>query len=247
MKAMRKIIEINEELCDGCGNCVTSCAEGALKIINGKAKVISEVFCDGLGACLGECPQDALKIVDREAEAFDEKAVEEHMKKAAPSIMQAPSHGGCPGSRMQMFNTSSCDSMRPTAGAAGPSALRQWPVQITLVSPTAPFLKGAHLLVAADCTAFAYPDFHAGLLSDKVLMVGCPKLDDTQAYLNKFVEIFKNAGVKKVTVAEMEVPCCSKLPMIVKKAIELAGTNIPMEEVVIDIQGDIKKRVEQPV
>jgi len=242
MKTMRKIIEINEELCDGCGNCVTSCAEGALRIINGKAKVISEVFCDGLGACLGECPQDALKIIEREAEAFDEKAVEEHMKKEATSIMQAPSHGGCPGSRMQMFNTSSCDSMKPATGAAGPSALRHWPVQITLVSPTAPFLKEAHLLVAADCTAFAYPDFHAGLLKGKVLMVGCPKLDDTQAYQNKFVEIFKNAGVKQVTVAEMEVPCCSKLPMIVKKAIEITGANIPMEEVVIGIHGDIKKR-----
>jgi NAD-dependent dihydropyrimidine dehydrogenase PreA subunit len=242
-KVVRDIIRINEELCDGCGNCVTSCAEGALKIINGKAKVISEVFCDGLGACLGECPQDALKIIEREAEAFDEKAVEAHIGHK-PVPQHAPAHGGCPGSRMQTFAAACCDSVKPAAGSAGPSALRQWPVQIALVSPTAPFLKGAHLLVAADCTAFAYPDFHAGLLAGKVLMVGCPKLDDAQAYLNKFVEIFKNAGVKKVTVAEMEVPCCSKLPMIVKKAIELAGANIPMEEIVIGIQGDIKKRVE---
>jgi NAD-dependent dihydropyrimidine dehydrogenase PreA subunit len=238
MKTMRKIIEINEERCDECGKCVNACAEGALAIINGKAKVLSDVFCDGLGACLGDCPQDALKIVEREAEVFDEKAVE------AQIAHKAAAHGGCPGSRMQTFSTSCCDGIKPAEGAAGPSALTHWPVQIHLVSPAAPFLRGAHLLVAADCTAFAYPDFHGGLLAGKVLMVGCPKLDDGQAYLNKFVEIFKNAGIKNVTVAEMEVPCCSKLPMIVKKAMEIAGVSVPMEEVVVGIQGDIKKRAE---
>ena len=244
MKTLRKIIEIDEKLCDGCGQCVTSCAEGALQIVDGKARVIAEIFCDGLGACIGECPRNALKIIEREADPFDEEAVEEHMKGSKPAAFPTPSQGGCPGSRMQTFSTSCCDSMKPAAGAGGPSALTHWPVQISLVSPVAPFLKDAHLLVAADCTAFAYPDFHGSLLKGKVLMVGCPKLDDGQAYLNKFAEIFKNSGVKRVTVAEMEVPCCSKLPVIIKKAMEIAGANIPMEEVVIGIQGDIKRRVE---
>jgi NAD-dependent dihydropyrimidine dehydrogenase PreA subunit len=240
MKTLRKIIEIDENLCDGCGQCVTSCAEGALKIVDGKAKVIAEIFCDGLGACIGECPRAALKIIEREADPFDEHAVEEHMKGSNPVSPHTPPQGGCPGSRMQTFKTSCCDNISPSARGTGSSALTHWPVQISLVSPSAPFLKGAHLLIAADCTAFAYPDFHGGLLAGKVLMVGCPKLDDGQAYLNKFADIFKNAGVKKVTVAEMEVPCCSKLPTIVKKAMEMAGACIPMEEVVIGIQGDIK-------
>jgi NAD-dependent dihydropyrimidine dehydrogenase PreA subunit len=240
MKTVRKIIEINEDLCNGCGQCVTACAEGALKITNGKAKVISEVFCDGLGACIGDCPTGALKIVERKAAPFDAKSVEEHTgHKPAANNSLVP--GGCPGSRMRTFDTSCCDSMQPAENVL--SALTHWPVQIHLVSPAAPFLKGAHLLVAADCTAFAYPNFHSDLLKGKVLMIGCPKLDDGQAYLDKFTEIFKNAGVSKVTVVDMEVPCCSKLPMIVRKAMETAGANIPMEEIVIGVRGDKKKTV----
>lgn len=244
MKTLRKIIEIDEKLCDGCGQCVTSCAEGALQIIDGKAKVIAEIFCDGLGACIGECPRAALKIVERESDPFDEMAVEQHMKGSKPVAHHAPPQGGCSGSRMQAFKAPCAETNRPAGQGGAESVLCHWPVQIKLVSPSAPFLKGAHLLVAADCTAYAYAGFHSDLLAGKAIMIGCPKFDDAQEYINKFIEIFSNAGLKKVTIASMEVPCCSKLPLIVKKAMEISGANIPMEEVVIGIQGDIKKRIE---
>ncbi|HTZ17872.1 MAG TPA: 4Fe-4S binding protein, partial [Dissulfurispiraceae bacterium] len=234
MKTLRKIIEINEELCNGCGECVPNCAEGALRIIDGKAKVISEIYCDGLGACLGHCPQDALKIVEREAEEFDEQAVEQLLKndeKTAPT--PTPVHAGCPGSRLHTFKAPCQEANRPVSHVKGNSALTHWPVQIRLVPPTAPFLKGSHLLVAADCTAYSYPDFHGDLLEGKTLMIGCPKFDNAEEYIQKFAEIFRTAGIKKVTVVDMEVPCCAKLPAIVKKAMEISGKDIPMEEVVI--------------
>lgn len=246
MKALRKIIEIDENLCDGCGQCAPSCAEGALQIVDGKARMVSEVYCDGLGACLGECPRGALKIVEREAEKFDEKAVEHYLKdkEQEKRAYHDPVHGGCPGSRLQMFKSSGGESGRPASRERGGSALTHWPVQIRLVPPTAPFLKGSHLLVAADCTAYACSDFHGELLKGKAVMIGCPKFDDAQEYVYKFVEIFKKAGIKKVTVVDMEVPCCSKLPIIVRKAIEIAGKQIPMEEVIIGIRGDVLRRFE---
>jgi NAD-dependent dihydropyrimidine dehydrogenase PreA subunit len=243
MKTLRKIIEINEELCNGCGECAPNCAEGALKIIDGKARVISEIYCDGLGACLGHCPQGALKIIEREAEEFDEQAVEQllkHEEKAAP----APVHAGCPGSRLHTFQSPCQEANKPISHVKGSSALTHWPVQIRLVPPTAPFLKSAHLLVAADCTAYSYPDFHGELLDGKALMIGCPKFDNADEYVNKFVEIFNTAGIKKVTVVDMEVPCCSKLPIIVKKAMEISGRVIPMEEVIIGIRGELLKRIQ---
>jgi len=246
MKTLRKIIEIDDNLCNGCGECITNCAEGALQIVDGKARMISEIYCDGLGACLGHCPQGALKITEREAEEFDEKAVEllvkeQVQKNEAP---QTPAHAGCPGSKLHTFKSSCQEANRPVSHGRGTSALTHWPVQIRLVPPTAPFLKGAHLLVAADCTAYSYADFHGDLLEGKALMIGCPKFDDGQEYVNKFAEIFKNAGIKKVTVVDMEVPCCSKLPLIVKKAMEIAGKEIPMEEVIIGIRGDVLKRIQ---
>jgi len=246
MKTLRKIIEIDENLCNGCGECVPNCAEGALKIVDGKARVISEIYCDGLGACLGHCPQGALKVIEREAEEFNEAAVEhllkqqEHREKAP----LAPVHEGCPGSRLHTF-TSPCQQANiPVSHEKGRSALTHWPVQIRLVPPTAPFLKGAHLLVAADCTAFSYPNFHSELLEGKALMIGCPKFDNAEESVSKFVEIFKNAGIKAVTVVDMEVPCCSKLPQIVRKAMEIAGKHIPIEEVIIGIRGDLLKRIQ---
>jgi len=243
MKTLRKIIEIDEARCDGCGQCVTSCAEGALQIIDGKARVIAEIFCDGLGACIGECPQGALKIVERVADPFDEQAVEEHIKGQGAAPSHAPAACGCPGNSMKSFK-SPCEDISKSAGnGSSVSALTHWPVQIRLVQAAAPFLRGANLLIAADCTAFAHPDFHGELLSGKVLMVGCPKLDNAQEYQDKFADIFRNAGVKKVTIAAMEVPCCSKLPMIVKKAMEISGANIPIEEVIVGIQGGVRKTV----
>jgi NAD-dependent dihydropyrimidine dehydrogenase PreA subunit len=246
MKTLRKIIQIDEDLCNGCGECIPNCAEGALQIIDGKARVISDVYCDGLGACLGHCPQDALKIIEREAEEFDEQAVEHMMKqrKQKENACSTPAHGGCPGSKLQSFTSPCQEANRPASYAQGRSALTHWPVQIRLVPPTAPFLKGSHLLVAADCCAYSYPAFHSDLLEGKVLMIGCPKFDNAEEYIDKFAEIFKNADIKKVTVVDMEVPCCSRLPQIVKKAMELAGRDIPFEEVIIGIRGDLLKRVQ---
>jgi NAD-dependent dihydropyrimidine dehydrogenase PreA subunit len=249
MKVTRKIIEINEDLCTGCGQCILDCAEGALKIENGKAKLVGEIYCDGLGACLSGCPTGALKVVEREAEDFDEQAVHELLKKNDPqkkdSAAPAKQGCGCPGSSLRSFepHTPSClpHGDTKTSGSRF-SALTHWPIQIKLVPSTAPFLKGADLLIAADCTAFAYGNFHNDLLAGKVMMIGCPKLDHAEEYFSKFVDIFQHAGLKRITVVRMEVPCCSKLPMLIMKAREITGINTPVEEIVVGIEGDIQKR-----
>ncbi|MDI6755120.1 MAG: 4Fe-4S binding protein [Thermodesulfobacteriota bacterium] len=242
MKIKRKIIQIDEEKCDGCGLCVPSCAEGAIQIVNGKAKLIAEKFCDGLGACLGECPQDALKVIEREAEDFDEKAVEGYLK-AKEVKEESTMPCGCPSANIQTFAPAkTCqEANQPVSTVGDRSALSHWPVQIRLVPPTAPFLKGAVLLVAADCTPFAYPNFHRDFLNGKVVLVGCPKLDDAQAYIQKFADIFSTAGVKSIEVVTMEVPCCQGLPMIVKKGLELANKKIPVEQVIISTRGEVLK------
>jgi len=245
MKVKRKIIQIDEKKCDGCGVCVPSCAEGAIQIVNGKAKLVAEKFCDGLGACLGECPQDALQVIEREAEDFDEKAVEEHLHyKALKSPKEeAAMPCGCPSAHIQAFAPAK-SSLKEHAGFSSgstPSALTHWPIQIRLVPPTAPFLKGADLLVAADCTPVAYPNFHQDFLNGKVILVGCPKFDDVQGYIQKFTDILNTAGIKSITVVTMEVPCCQGLPMIVRKAMELSGKKIPTEQVMISVQGEVLK------
>jgi len=238
MKQIRKIIQIDEEKCNGCGNCVTGCAEGALAIVDGKAKVISDNLCDGLGACIGECPQDALKIIKREAEVFDEHAVEQHLEAQAAQPPKAMACG-CPSAQIQSFTP--C-AQANTPGRQIPlqgSALSHWPVQIRLVPPTAPFLKGADLLVAADCVPVAFPSFHQEFLRGKVVMLGCPKFDDAQSYVEKFTAIFKAAGLKSITVVIMEVPCCAGLPRIVEVAQREAGTHIPFNLVVVSTRGNI--------
>lgn len=243
MKVMRKIIQIDEERCDGCGQCVPSCAEGAIEIVDGKARIVADKYCDGLGACMGDCPNDALTVIEREAEDFDEEAVEEYLKekeKTAPPAEQ-PITGGCPSSKIQNFIPSTpCQAANAPVGqsSASSSELSHWPIQIHLVPPTAPFLKGADLLIAADCTPVAYPDFHQDFLKGKVVMVGCPKFDDVDGYIQKFTDIFKEADIKRITAVVMEVPCCSGLPTIIKKAMEAAGKNIPLEEVVISTRGE---------
>jgi ferredoxin len=245
MKIKRKIIQIDEEKCTGCGACVPSCAEGALQVVNGKVKLVAEKYCDGLGACLGECPEDALKVIEREAEDFDEKAVEEYLKSSAPPHPEESAMAcGCPSARIQTFApaTSCQEANEPSLQEGTVSALTHWPVQIRLVPPTAPFLKGADLLVAADCTPVAYPDFHRDFLKGKVVMVGCPKFDDVQAYVQKFTDIFKTAGVKSIEVVTMEVPCCQGLPMIVKKGLELSGKKIPLSQVVISTRGEVLEK-----
>ncbi len=246
MNVMRKIIEIDEERCDGCGLCVPACAEGALQIIDGKAKLLADKYCDGLGACLGECPNDALITVEREAEAFDEEAVEKLLESRDESHKpdEAVLPCGCPSTRVQSFvsQLESQGKSEPVSRPAVPSALSHWPIQISLVPPSAPFLKGADLLVAADCTPFAYPNFHEHFLKGKVLMIGCPKFDEVQAYIQKFAEIFDTADIRNVTIVVIEVPCCQGLPMIVKKGMDIAGKKIPMAQVIISTRGAILKK-----
>lgn len=240
-KILRKIIEIDDELCNGCGNCVTGCAEGALQIINGKAKVVSETFCDGLGACIGECPTGALKIVEREAPPFDEEAVKKHLVKSQEATLPC----GCPSAHIQIFDKpSACaEANKPKHFENVPeeSALTHWPIQIKLIPAGAPFLKGGDLLVLADCTAVAFPTLHRDLMQGKVVMMGCPKFDDVQEYVQKFADIFKTAGIRSVTVVVMEVPCCSGMPLIVKKGMEAANVKVPLKEIVLSLRGKILK------
>jgi len=216
MKVVRKIVKIDAEKCNGCGLCIPSCQEGALQIVDGKAKLLNETYCDGLGACLGECPQGAISIEERVAEEFDEEAAKTHSeeKKEIPTI----------------------STVAPSS-----SMLSHWPIQLRLVNPKAPYFKDANLIVVADCVPFAYRDFHQDFLKGKSIVVGCPKLDDTQFYEEKLTEIFRQSRIKSVTVVNMEVPCCNGLHYIVKKAVECSGKNIPIEQVIIGIKGERKQ------
>jgi Pyruvate/2-oxoacid:ferredoxin oxidoreductase delta subunit len=239
MQSKRKIIHIDENLCDGCGQCVIACAEAAIEIIDGKARVVADRYCDGLGACLGECPRGALTIVEREAEAFDEQAVEERLlhqqlQDAHISVSQCPS--------AQARQISACPSASVSRVSSSGSPLSTWPVQLKLVAADAPFLENADLLVAADCTPFAYPDVHSDFLKGRVLLCGCPKLDDQEAYVQKFTSIFKHNSIRSVTVLIMEVPCCGGMPKIIEKAMKAAGCTIPVDTVVVGIEGGIVRR-----
>lgn len=241
MKVHRKIIEINEELCDGCGQCIIGCAEGALEIVDGKAKVVADKFCDGLGACIGECPQEALRIVEREADEFDEIAVEEHLAAQEAQKEKAPTAAcGCPSTQLQSLTPTPCQpANKPAVQSNVGSTLSHWPIQIHLVPPHAPFLKQADLLVVADCTPLAYPNFQAQFMQGKVVLVGCPKLDDQQAYIDKFAAIFSQADINSITTTIMEVPCCGGLPYILEQGMQKAGKQIPMETVVISTRGQL--------
>lgn len=243
MKVNRKIIKIDEDLCNGCGLCIISCAEGALEIVDGKAKLVADVYCDGLGACMGECPEGALTIIEREADDFDEEAVLErleHVKATAGESMPC----GCPSAMLQSFAppTPCQKANEPVSHAPRASALSHWPVQIRLVPPTAPFLKNADLVVAADCAPIAYADFHRDFLEGKVVMMGCPKFDDVQAYIEKFAGVFTHSSVKSVTVVIMEVPCCGGLPQIVRRGMEMAGKSVPLEQVIVSTRGEVLRK-----
>jgi len=250
--AVREVIEIDESLCDGCGDCVTACAEGAIAIIDGKARLISDVYCDGLGVCLGHCPQGAITVIRREADAFDEAEVDLHLAKTRASlpssaprpslnvVAQSPiaAGGGCPGSRAQTLNPVA----PPTgSGAAGPSSqLRHWPVQLHLVPPTAPFFQGADILLAADCVAFAVGDFHTRFLAGSSLAIACPKLDSNQEiYLEKLVAMIDDAEIKSLRVMVMEVPCCGGLVRLAEEALRRARGTVPVECLVVSTQGMI--------
>ncbi|WP_034622480.1 ATP-binding protein [Desulfovermiculus halophilus] len=234
----RQIIEIDEELCDGCGQCVPACEEGAIQIIDGKARLVGEKYCDGLGNCLGECPTGALRVVEREAEPFDEQAVQELLngKQAADTTIT-----GCPSAGLKQF--SPCQRANIPKEQSG-SALSHWPVQIRLVPPHAPFLEGADLLITADCAPVANAEYHSRFLPGKVALMGCPKFDDAQAYVDKFVEIFDRGDINSVTVLSMEVPCCSGLLGMVKKAKELSGSRVPIRHVIVGTKGDVIQEVD---
>jgi NAD-dependent dihydropyrimidine dehydrogenase PreA subunit len=251
---LREIVRIDEDKCNGCGLCVPACAEGAIKIVDGKAKLIADNLCDGLGACLGHCPQDAIIIEKRNAHAFDEEAVEAHLAAGNEAVHPSPpAEGGCPSARVRTVPSPAsggCPSAQArevasTAGderpAAGPrqSELRQWPVQMHLVPPTAPFLKNAEVLLAADCAAFAYADFHRDLLQGKALLIGCPKLDDGRAYLDKLTAILEQNEIRSLTVVHMEVPCCSGLIALARQAVAASGKDVPVDTVKVTIGGEL--------
>lgn len=243
--AIRKIVHIDEEKCNGCGLCIPNCAEGALQIVDGKAKLVKDIYCDGLGACLGHCPQDAISIIEREADEFDEKAVEEHLKSQTKFEQTISPHhhahhigGGCPGSMMRQIKRE--DNVSQDVKVA--SRLKQWPVQLSLVPATAPYLNGADLLITADCVPFAYGNYHNDFLKDRAVVVGCPKLDDIEYYTEKLTDIIKLNNLESITVLKMEVPCCSGMMYAAKTARDRAGSDIPIKVVTIGIEGDIIKR-----
>lgn len=239
----RQIIKIDEDLCNGCGVCVPACAEGALEVRDGKVHVVAEILCDGLGACLGECPEGALVVEEREATDFDEAAVEKRLQEIgrvpASAERRAIPTGGCPGSLARSFERFPVGVGVTTEGfdRASESMLEHWPVQLALVNPTAPFLQGADLLISADCVPVAYRRFHEDFLTDRRVVVACPKLDDARAHMEKLVDLFQASRPKSVTVVRMEVPCCYGLMALTEQAAELAGLQVPVEEVVITVSG----------
>ena len=243
----RKIVEIDEQLCDGCGMCAIACAEGALEIKDGKARLIKESYCDGLGACLSGCPQGAVRVIEREADEFDPESVEEHLEQQKHAEQKEFTVAcACPSARIETFAKVPLSQEAPGLKEldACQSELSHWPIQIRLVPPEAPFLKGAHLLVVSDCAPVAYPNFHRKFVRGKAVLLGCPKFDNAAEYVNKFAEIFRTADIRSVTVIDMEVPCCSALPVLVRKGMQEARKAVPIEEVVVSVRGEILRRNE---
>ena len=244
----RKIVTIDPNLCNGCGLCIRACHEGALKLVDGKAKLVSDSYCDGLGACLPECPTGAIKIVEREATPFDEAAVaarqsaEKHPTNTGGMPGPQPSLAcGCPGKMAKTIARSHASAPDAAANAAFPapeSRLVNWPVQIKLVPVNAPYFRNAALLIAADCTAFAYPDIHRRFMTNKVTLIGCPKLDDVN-YVEKLTAILQANDIRSVTVLRMEVPCCAGIADATRQALLASGKNIPWHVVTISTDGVI--------
>lgn len=242
--AVRNIVKIDEEKCNGCGICIDACAEGAIQIIDGKAKLVSEIYCDGLGACLGHCPQDAITIEKRESEKFDEEATQKYLAEKNKTESKPDSGFVCPGSKAVQLETASNGAEGQSGDVS--SKLGQWPVQFSLVSPQASYFKNADLLIAADCVPFAMGDFHQKLLDGKAIAVGCPKLDDIQPYIEKLAEIIKINELQSLTVAHMVVPCCSGLVQTVDEAIKLSGKKIGYTDITIDLDGTVKQTKQVP-
>ena len=273
--AKRKIIKINEKKCTGCGLCIPNCPEGALQIIDGKARLISDLFCDGLGACIGHCPEGAITIEEREAKPYEETKIMENIVKQGKNVIKAHlehlrDHGeteylnqalevlkkknienpieksakhahapsGCPGMKIMQFDKTKTKNAKQKESMS--SELRQWPIQIMLVPPHAPYLKDADLVVAADCVPFSYANFHEDILKDKTLLIGCPKLDDAEYYKEKITSILKENNIKSVSCVRMEVSCCFGLVSIMKEALKTSGKDIPFYEHTITISGEKK-------
>ncbi len=302
MGSKRKIIKVDEETCTGCGECIPNCPEGALQVIDGKARLVSDLFCDGLGACVGHCPTGAMTVEERFAEPYDEAKVMKNIVKAGPNTIaahlkhlkdhnacdyynaaitylkqhdiplpdadqspvanrQSPLACGCSGTHVRELNPQSAISnlqseiptgcpgsaVRDLSGSStrsldasisrSPSALRNWPIQLTLIPPSAPYLKNADLLISADCVGSSHPNFHEDLVAGRILIIACPKLDDAEAYQEKLTTIFRQNSPRSVLVAHMTVPCCSGLVRITKQAIADSGRTIPFAEVTIDVDG----------
>jgi Pyruvate/2-oxoacid:ferredoxin oxidoreductase delta subunit len=252
----RKVIRIDEDKCNGCGLCISACPEGALQIVNGKAKLVKDNFCDGLGACLGECPQQAMVIEERDADEYDANGVVAYLAKQSPELVKKhdehlqahaaelsasltqPMSSGCPSSRMVQWEKN--NSKVQVAGNL-PSELRQWPVQLHLVSPEAPYFKNAELVLVADCVPIAYANFHHDFLIDKAIAIACPKLDTVEPYVDKISQIIVQGNIKSIKVVHMEVPCCFGLIRLAKEAIERSQKEVLFETVNISIKGEIKK------
>lgn len=256
-RVKRQIITIDEEKCDGCGNCVPACVEGALQVIDGKARLVKESYCDGLGACLGECPQGALSVTTLEVDAYDEQAVLAYLHQKDPVLVarhvaHLQEHGIAssyqPVTGPQPATIPLCPSVQVRGLGGGPTAedepapgrarseLRQWPVQLTLLPVRAPFFHGACLTLIADCVPFADPNMHADFLRDSAIAVGCPKLDDAQSYIGKLVQILQNNDICRLRVAYMEVPCCRGLVFIAQQALAISGKDIPLETSLVRIE-----------
>ncbi len=246
---IRDIVQIDEEKCDGCGLCVPSCEEGAIQIIEGKARVVSDTYCDGLGACLGHCPRDAISVIQREAAPFDLQAVAEHQAAGRDATSRTS-----PGSRSGCEDTicpgTAALKLEPVAGSASPppapdsptkelSGLANWPVQLHLVSPQSPLLHRADLLLVADCVPLACAGFHARFLDGRPVVIGCPKLDDCQAYVSKLAAILQHAQIQSISVVHMEVPCCTALLRVVEAAMQMSGTRVPVSDTVVTRRGEV--------
>lgn len=233
---IRKIIHIDEEKCNGCGACATACHEGAIGIVNGKAKLLRDDYCDGFGDCLPACPMDAIHFVEREAAAYDEAAVQANKRKKQAQAAHAAHAGGCPGHQMHRFQRE--EPAAAATPAAQPSQLGQWPCQIKLVPVQAPYYQGRGLLIAADCTAFACASFHERFMNGNVTIIGCPKLDEG-SYTDKLAAIIAANDITSVTVARMEVPCCGGLERAAAEACAQSGKDIPFEVVTFAVSGDV--------
>lgn len=246
---VRKIVHIDEEKCNGCGACANACHESAIAMINGKARLIRDDYCDGLGDCLPACPTDAIRIIEREAAEYDEEAVKERIQKQKEEEANSWSHSGenkkghvCPGSMARMFSPKVTQTDAPTAARQekqeSVSMLRQWPVQIKLLPTKAPYFENANLLIAADCSAYAYAEFHRDFIKNHITLIGCPKLDEID-YAEKLTQIIKNNNIKSVKVVRMEVPCCGGLTQAVIRALQNSGKMIPWQVVTISCEGRV--------